>query len=68
MVVSELLKCGYRSIEAKNQDGQTAAHLASRIGSDDILIKLIENGANMNCRDTAGFTPLHVCFELEKKF
>ncbi|KAL0268767.1 UNVERIFIED_CONTAM: hypothetical protein PYX00_010583 [Menopon gallinae] len=58
-VVSELLKCGYRSIEAKNQDGQTAAHLASRIGSDDILRKLIESGANMNCRDTAGYTPLH---------
>lgn len=58
-VVSELLKCGYRSLEAKNQDGQTAVHLASRLGKDDILKKLIESGANVNCRDTAGYTPLH---------
>nr|CAD7194918.1 unnamed protein product [Timema douglasi] len=58
-VVSELLKCGYRSLEAKNQDGQTAVHLASRMGKDDILKKLIESGANINCRDTAGYTPLH---------
>jgi tyrosine-protein kinase len=60
-VVSELLKCGYRSLEAKNQEGQTAVHLASRMGKDDILKKLIESGANVNCRDTAGYTPLHVC-------
>ncbi|XP_069687001.1 tyrosine-protein kinase Shark [Periplaneta americana] len=58
-VVSELLKCGYRSLEAKNQEGQTAVHLASRLGKDDILKKLIESGANINCRDTAGYTPLH---------
>lgn len=58
-VVSELLKCGYRSLEAKNQDGQTAVHLASRMGKDEILKKLIESGANINCRDTAGYTPLH---------
>ncbi|XP_067008964.1 tyrosine-protein kinase Shark [Anabrus simplex] len=58
-VVSELLKCGYRSLEAKNQEGQTAVHLASRLGKDAILKKLIESGANINCRDTAGYTPLH---------
>ncbi|XP_063220076.1 tyrosine-protein kinase Shark-like [Bacillus rossius redtenbacheri] len=59
MVVSELLKCGYRSLEAKNQDGQTAVHLASRLGKDDILKKLIQSDANVNCRDTAGYAPLH---------
>lgn len=59
-MVSELLKCGNRSLEAKNEDGQTAAHLAARLGMDDILRKLIEGGANVNCRDTAGLTPLHV--------
>jgi ankyrin repeat protein len=30
------------------------------MGKDDILKKLIESGANINCRDTAGYTPLHV--------
>ncbi|XP_018327039.1 tyrosine-protein kinase Shark [Agrilus planipennis] len=57
-VVSEMLKTGYRH-EAKNKDGQTAVHIASMKGQDDILAILIEHGANVNCRDTAGFTPLH---------
>ncbi|KAE8751214.1 hypothetical protein FOCC_FOCC002042 [Frankliniella occidentalis] len=58
-IVSELLKCQYRSLDAKNEDGQTAVHVASRLGQDDILKKLIESNANINCRDTAGYTPLH---------
>lgn len=58
-IVSELLKTGYRH-EAKNQNGQTAVHLASMNGKDDILRKLIEYGASVNSRDTAGYTPLHV--------
>lgn len=58
-VASELLKCGYRSLEAKNEEGQTAVHLASRLGKNDILEKLINSGANINCRDTDGYTPLH---------
>lgn len=60
MVVSELLKCGYRSLEAKNGEGQTAVHLASRLGQNEILRRLIEGGASVNCRDTAGYSPLHV--------
>ncbi len=64
-MVSELLKCQYRSLDAKNEDGQTAVHVASRLGQDDILKKLIESNANINCRDTAGYTPLHVCIQLE---
>lgn len=63
-VVSELLKCQYRSLDAKNEDGQTAVHVASRLGQDDILKKLIESNANINCRDTAGYTPLHVSTSL----
>jgi tyrosine-protein kinase len=43
----------------KNQNGQTAVHLASMNGKDDILRKLIEYGAGVNLRDTAGYTPLH---------
>ncbi|KAJ8976560.1 hypothetical protein NQ317_014213 [Molorchus minor] len=58
IIVSELLKTGYRH-EAKNQDGQTAVHLASIFGHNDILRKLIKHEASVNLRDTAGFTPLH---------
>ncbi|XP_065333958.1 tyrosine-protein kinase Shark [Cloeon dipterum] len=58
-VVSELLKCGYRSLEAKNAEGQTAVHLASKLGKNEILQRLIQENASVNCRDTAGYTPLH---------
>ncbi|XP_015522213.2 tyrosine-protein kinase Shark isoform X1 [Neodiprion lecontei] len=58
-IVSELLKCGYRSLDAKNQLGQTAVHLAAMNGADEILRKLIQNKASVNCRDSAGYTPLH---------
>lgn len=63
IVVSELLKTGYKH-EVKNQDGQTAVHLASMSGKNEILRKLIEYGANVNLRDTASFTPLHVKLNL----
>lgn len=59
-MVKELLTCGYRSLEAKNQEGQTAVHLACKVNRNDILEKLILSGANVNCRDSEGNTPLHV--------
>lgn len=58
-IVSELLKCGYRNFDAKNQDGQTAVHLACLNSNEDVLKLLLNAGANVNCRDTAGNTPLH---------
>lgn len=58
--MSELLKCGYRSLEAKDELGQTAVLLASTLGKEVILEKLIDSGAAVNCRDQAGNTPLHV--------
>lgn len=58
-VVDELLKSGYHSLDAKNQDGQTALHLASILGHNDIIQRLIEAGASVNTRDCHGLTPLH---------
>lgn len=67
-VVSELLKCGYRNIDAKNHEGQTAVHLASRCGigtnQQPIIEQLLANGANVNSRDSAGNTSLHVSYIL----
>lgn len=54
------MKCGYRSLDAKNQLGQTAVHLAAMDGTDEILTQLIQSSAGVNCRDTVGYTPLHV--------
>ncbi len=59
-VVTELLKCGYRNIDAKNQDGQIAIHLACRYQNEDMIRKLIDSGANVNFRDSDGNMPLHV--------
>lgn len=60
-VVTELLKSGYRNLDAKDQDGRTAIHLACMYKVDPkILQLLIENGATVNGRDIKGNTPLHV--------
>ena len=53
------MKSGY-NIDAKNQEGQTAVHLASIAGFDEILDLLLHDGANPNIKDGVGLTPLHV--------
>ncbi|XP_047985430.1 tyrosine-protein kinase Shark [Leguminivora glycinivorella] len=58
-IVSQMLAVGYHSRDAKNQDGQTAVHIAAKAGRDKILGKLIESGATVNVRDSFGYTPLH---------
>ena len=58
--MKEVLKAGYRNLEARNQEGQTAVHLACKVNRNDILEKLIASKANVNCRDSEGNTPLHV--------
>lgn len=58
-IVSELLQCGYRNIDSKNKDGQTAVHLACLYAESRILEKLIERGSNINNRDAQGNTALH---------
>ncbi|KAL1464172.1 hypothetical protein WDU94_003844, partial [Cyamophila willieti] len=48
-----------QTLEAKDENGQTAIHLASEYGHDEILRTFIRWNANVNCRDTEGCTPLH---------
>lgn len=73
-IVSELLQTRYASDSknSKNEKGQTAVHLVCLLVGDknlpendkriaeQILDKLISSGANVNCRDKEGNTPLHV--------
>lgn len=49
-----------RNFEAKNQDGQTAAHISCIHQQEAVLELLICRGVNINCRDKDGNTPLHV--------
>lgn len=58
-VVFELLKCGYRNFDAKNQDGQTALHLAALHSDEDILKHLLNAKVQVNSSDSFGCQPLH---------
>ena len=66
VVVTELLASGYRNIDAKNQDSQTAVHLASFYGHCGVLEELVRYGAKVNITDTEGDTPLHYASRADK--
>lgn len=45
-------------IETRNKDGETALILAAWYGSPEIVRLLIDNGANVNAQDNAGYTAI----------
>ncbi|XP_064105314.1 tyrosine-protein kinase Shark-like isoform X1 [Macrobrachium nipponense] len=59
-VVSELLKSGYKKLDDKNNNGQTALHIASVKGHVEITEMLIKASALIEVRDGEGVTPLHL--------
>ena len=46
-------------LSAKDENGWTALHRASRAGETDVVRYLLASGANPNVRDRKGNTPLH---------
>ncbi|XP_063544024.1 BRCA1-associated RING domain protein 1-like [Cydia strobilella] len=46
-------------VEKRNKKGETALHIACRMGKADKVAKLLSEGANTNTKDNAGWTPLH---------
>lgn len=44
-------------VNAKNEDGQTAIHMAAFTGADPVVEYLAENGADVNVTDNYGETP-----------
>jgi ankyrin repeat protein len=50
---------GARS-ESKVQVGWTALHVAAAMGADAVIPTLVSRGADLNARDAAGKTPLHL--------
>ncbi|TRY75135.1 hypothetical protein TCAL_00667 [Tigriopus californicus] len=62
-IVQELLHSGYQNITAKNNQGQSAVHIASAKGYLPILRLLIANGAHLESTDSSGYTPLHLACE-----
>lgn len=60
-VVKEMLKTSYRNLDAKDEHGMTAVHLACKHQvNPEILKLLIDRGAAVSSRDSSGNTPLHV--------
>lgn len=60
-VVKEMLKTPERNLDAKDEHGMTACHLACKNKVNPEIMKLlIDRGANLNTRDKFGNTPLHV--------
>lgn len=57
--VKEALKRG-QDIKQTNQAGDTALHGAANRGADLIAAYLVEQGADLNARNSRGFTPLDV--------
>jgi ankyrin repeat protein len=45
--------------KAVDNGGRTALHVAASLGKLDIVIPLLECGADVNARDKFGWTPLH---------
>lgn len=45
----------------KNEDGDTALHLAVLGGKDELAEKLIKAGARVNLKNKEGDTPIKLC-------
>jgi len=65
-IVSEMLRCKMRSIDARNEDGQTAGHIAAINNLSEILQLLIRARTNVNAKDSSSCTPLHVRLTFSK--
>ena len=55
--IREILESGV-DINAKNNWGDTALHIASREGHTDIVAMLLEKGADVNAKSDGGYTAL----------
>ena len=67
-----LLDSDHIDINQKNADDKTALHLACEMGNEPMVDLLLECGADRNCQDCAGYTPLHAaiisrCVAIVKK-
>lgn len=68
--VRDLFENGMSSafdIDAKNNNGSTALHLAVEGDCTEIVHLLLENGANIDVRDDNGDTPLLIAFKNYRK-
>lgn len=55
-------------MNAKDNSGNTALHVAAESGEEDVAKILIENGADVNFKNDFKETPLHIAAMYGKKF
>jgi ankyrin repeat protein len=58
-VVESFLAKDETAVRAKAAGGETALHLAARLGHVKVAEVLLAHGADVNARDSGEFTPLH---------
>jgi ankyrin repeat protein len=58
--IEVMIKSGLVDLKAKNEDGATPLHLASRDNSIAIAKLLIDRGADVDAKGNGGWTPLHL--------
>ncbi|XP_078671104.1 uncharacterized protein LOC144911164 [Branchiostoma floridae x Branchiostoma belcheri] len=61
-IITMLLNAQVGHINDRNGNGMTPLHLAKDL---DVIIKLVENGADINAQNEVGSTPLHCFLERE---
>lgn len=58
--IAELLVSAGADVNASNENGITALHIAVRSGNIDLVIFLLQHNARLDVRDKYGQTPLHL--------
>jgi ankyrin repeat protein len=61
--VQNILNAGQVNVNYQNKDGRSALHFAAAQDNNRIVLLLLQHGADINCTDFQGWTPLHAAVD-----